>query len=47
MRRHLLLFRHLHGGTETGSTYKPFLVSLASFSSHSSTESPGEYFLYH
>jgi len=44
---HLLLFRHSHGGTGCGSAHKPFLASLASRSSPSSTVSPGAYFRYH
>jgi hypothetical protein len=40
-------FRHSHGGTGCGSAHKPFLASRASFSSSSSTVSPGAYFRYH
>ena len=42
-----LVFRHSHGGTGCGSTHKPFFASRASFSSPSSTVSPGAYFRYH
>jgi hypothetical protein len=40
-------FRHSQGGTGCGSTHKPFCFSRASFSTPSSTVSPGAYFRYH
>lgn len=41
------IFRYAQGGTGAGSAHKPFLASLASFSSLSSSVSSGAYFGYH